>query len=33
LSLESEGERVVAAADFAETRARVTAIWERTFSE
>ncbi len=32
LSLESDGERVVAAADYAETRARVQAIWDRTFS-
>jgi len=33
LSLESEGERVVAAADYVETRARVQAIWDRTFTE
>ncbi len=32
LSLEADGERVVAAADHAETRARVQAIWERTFA-
>jgi glutamate-ammonia-ligase adenylyltransferase len=33
LSLEGDGERVVAAADYAETRARVQAIWDRTFSD
>ncbi len=33
LSLEGDGERVVAAADYADTRARVQAIWDRTFGE
>jgi len=32
LSLESEGEHVVGAAEFAARRARVTAIWDQAFA-